>query len=52
MLFSGGGHEAHVGRWLRSGRQPDLLQTKHGHVAGRRQEDVRLAAREDEGLLQ
>ena len=41
FYHTGGGDEENTGCWLCSCRQPDLLQTKHQHVARRRQEDLR-----------
>lgn len=41
IIIQGGGDEAVHGRRVRGGRQPNLLQPQHGHVARRRQEDVR-----------
>lgn len=42
----GGRDEALLGGGVRSRRQPHLLQDQHGHVARRRQENLRRSARQ------
>lgn len=43
--------ETFPGRWLRCRGQSDLLQAKHFHVVGRRQEDLRCPVGQDQGQL-
>lgn len=40
VVVVGGRDETFPGRWIRSCRQPHLLQAQHRDVARRRQEDL------------
>lgn len=52
LAGAGDSDEANPGSWLRSCGQPHILQTKHLHAAGRRQEDLRqLTGQDQRGLL-